>query len=63
MRTIKWMLTGIMLALIGVFFAASDAGRGGDGAAVAFPCLGLGIVVFLIGLILGAFKNDWTKKI
>jgi len=52
-----------MLALIGVFFAAMDAGRGGDGAAVAFPCLGLGIVVFLIGLILGAFKNDWTKKI
>ena len=60
MRTIKFMLTGIMLALIGVFFAALDAGRGDAGAAFAF--LGLGIVVFLVGLIPGIVKNDWTKK-
>lgn len=60
MRTIKWMLTGIMLALIGVFFAALDAGRGDAGAAFAF--LGLGVVVFLVAIIMGFLKGDWTKK-
>lgn len=48
MRSIKIMLTGIMLALVGVFFSW----EGG----LAF--LGLGIVVFIIGILYDIVKKD-----
>lgn len=58
MKSIKIMLTGIMLVLIGTFFTAAANGQG-DFAGFALILLAVGVIVFVIGLL---YKSDWTKK-
>ena len=52
MKSIKLMLTGIMLALVGTFFVADNGG-------FAFILLVIGVIVFIIGLL---HKSNGTKK-
>ena len=54
MKSIKLMLTGLMLALIGNFFVNTSS-------VVPFILLGLGVIVFLVGIAIDLF-GDWTKK-
>lgn len=52
MRSIKIMLTGLMLAVLGVFF-----GGGGEGAGLAFALIGIGLLLFIIGLLYDIVKK------
>ena len=54
MKSLKVMMIGLMFAVIGTFL-------GGDNG-VSFALVGIGIIVFLVGIAMDLFHHDWTKN-
>lgn len=57
-KSLKLMLIGMMLALVGTFLVVALGSNTCGGGAAAL--VGLGLLFFLAGLILDL--RDWTKK-